>query len=153
MHGQDAIRVHGELQKVGQVSDVEDRIGAIRMVGKLLATSDGRKMFADNGYVSGQTIVAAHYDELIKDVLPRIHAHKAPVTVALIRDDDLFMFTIRPTQKPARRAATDADPRATIGIMYEALVQSKGRDTFRITEWDSAATAVSMPDVSRLLHA
>lgn len=140
------------------MSEVKDRVDAIRMIGKLLATSKGRQMFAENGYVSGQAIIAAQYDESIEAVLPRIRSCKPPVTVALIKNDDLFLFALRPTLREGLENGhldnvTNADPRATIGMLYEAIAQKDGVSTFKITEWDSETTARSMPDVRALLHA
>ena len=140
------------------MTDVKDRVDAIRMIGKLLATSKGRQMFVENGYVSGQAIIAAHYDETIQDVLPRIRSCKPPVTVALIKEGDLFLFTLQPSRRGSLNGdhhldgVTNADPRSTIGMLYEAIAQQDGTSTFKITEWDSETTALSMPDVRPLLH-
>lgn len=134
------------------MSAINERLKAIKMIGKLVGSTSGRKYLADNGYKSGQTIVAAQYDELIRDVMARIQTHEPPVTVALVRENDLFLMEVKPSE--AKKQLTNANPRSTIGMLYEALKHSKGgSETFRITEWDSATVAVPMADVNKLIHA
>lgn len=135
------------------MSAIEERLKATRLVGKLLATAQGRKFMENSGYRSGQAIVAAHYDELIRDVMKRVHSHKPPVTVALVRNDELFMFGIAPARDITKKRPSLASPASTIGMLYDACIQRDGNDTFQITEWDGPTTAVAMPDVRELFHA
>jgi hypothetical protein len=118
-----------------------------------MATPEGRHFLAHNGFQSGQAVIVAQYDETIQDVMARVHAHRPPVTVALAKDvdaDDLQMFEVRPADRQALDDAALASPQATIGMLYEAAQQGGG-NTFRVTEWDQAATAVSFPEARQLL--
>lgn len=130
---------------------MERRIAVARMVGKLLASAEGRQYFRDNAYTSDQAIVTADYDELIKDVLPRIHSHKPPVTVALIKGDELCLFNIEPTSETLGKFSP-ASANSTIGMLYEASRQPALGTTFQLTDWDRAK-ATSMPSVRQLLTA
>lgn len=132
------------------MSDISARLGAMKLIGKLTRSAEGRQFFTDNGFTSGDPIVVAHYDEEIKAVMTRVHSYAPPVTVALVRDDELFLFNIKPSKKSDRDSATAADPRATIGMLYEACLQRGKSETFKITAWDSATP---MPDVRKLLNA
>lgn len=130
------------------MSVLDRRIAATRLVGKLLATREGRHYLVSNGYKSGQAIVTAEYDELIKDVVPRIHSHTPPVTVALIKGDELCMFAVEPK---GEKESSSASPNSTIGMLYEASCQTTQGSSFHVTDWDRSATAVSMPSVKELL--
>ena len=128
---------------------MERRIAVARMLGKLLSTADGRQYFKDNAYTSDQAIVTADYDELIKDVLPRIHSHKPPVTVALLKGEELCMFNIEPTsEEPGKSSPASAN--STIGMLYEASQQPALGTTFQLSDWNRAK-ATSMPSVRQLL--
>lgn len=133
------------------MSVVERRIEAMRLFGKLMATQEGRDYLADNNHKSGQAVVVADYEELIKDVMPRIRSHRPPVTIALIKDDELLMFSIGPTPEAERVSSSAASPESTIGMLYEAACQTSNGSSFHLTSWDRDTTAFSMPSVKELL--
>lgn len=130
------------------------RAEAAKLIGQLLATEEGRKFFRENGYVSGQAIVVAHHAELIRDVMDRIHQQHPPVTVAILmdrEDDPLGLVTVTPSTKAEMQKAELASESSSIGMLYDAARQRRGKSTFRFGEWFAPASASSMPSASKLL--
>lgn len=130
-------------------------IQAARLLGKLMATKEGRSYFEENGYRPGQVLVTAHYDESISDVLHRVHKHPAPVTIAIVRDSgELLMMAVTPDDAVLNgtKDALSAGGSSTIGMLYDAC-KSGGHRSFRLNEWEKQARATSMPSVKQLIDA
>ncbi|NDO79132.1 hypothetical protein GKZ75_13115 [Kocuria indica] len=130
------------------------RFKAASLVGRLMATPEGRKYFQENNYKSGQALITADYAETISSVLHRASRHSAPVTVAIVREDgELLMMSMEPTD-PAIKShikSMSAGSSATIGMMYDACAQQGKRATVKIGDWGPDASATALPSASRIL--
>lgn len=107
------------------------RLDAIRAVGGIVASAEGRAWMKGNGYTSRTPIVAAGADEPILDVLRRVDAHGgAPVVLAVHfpeRDKpdhvELASWTSKGdgTMETLRVSAGTPDRPLTAGMLMDAL--------------------------------
>ena len=127
---------------------------AASLVGRLMATPEGRKYFQENNYQSCQAVVTASYAETISSGLHRASRYPAPGTVAIVRNDgELLMMSMEPTDPAVEShiASMPAGSSATIGMLYDACAQQGNRATVKIGDWGPDASATALPSASRLL--
>lgn len=118
--------------------DREDRLRAGRAIARALADPDVRRMYARNGYRSGQQIVATLEEDLLADVIARVTSHQPPVLVAIYHPtkDSLRYFTVMPGD-PSDVEVGDSHVggTTTIGMLADYLERREGSNfTFRYTD-------------------
>lgn len=114
------------------MSKVRARLEVARAFGKLTTTADGREYLRANKFSSGTPVLAVEYDDEIDDVLKRMAQYQGDeVVVAMLRD--VGIQVVRFTPSSADDESSEVSRYSCIGMLFDALAQSKRRERFKFT--------------------
>lgn len=108
--------------------DVQRRLEAVRLMGKIIATEKGREFFKKTGYESADPIVAVYENEGFGEVLSRIREFPPPVFIMMATKNSVLKVVgiSSHEQKISSRCSSNCipqmcDPASPIGMIFDLI--------------------------------
>ncbi|WP_087483521.1 hypothetical protein [Brachybacterium massiliense] len=115
------------------MNTVRARLEVARAFGELSKTADGREYLRANKFLSGTPVIAVEYEDSIDDVLRRMAQYRGDqVAVAMLRDSGIQVVGFTATSPSDE--SSEVSRYSCIGMLFDALAQSKRRERFRFTD-------------------
>jgi hypothetical protein len=118
------------------------RLDAARVLGRLMATREGRAVLADAGHVSGMPLVLIEQYETIGSLVARARKHDTESSVLIgihyEREQSLVFITLAPSGAHARsHDQPQVDPSCHVGMLVDLLRTAEDKSlTMWLSKWD-----------------
>lgn len=128
---------------MGNISDVDVERERLSVISGLLKTEKGRSVLREAGHTPGGSVLAAHCDERIGEVMDRVaQSRTREVVVVAYERGQMRLLHLVPGHSPDAVDAETVNRESTLGMLLDAMsAGSDGTWNLHVSAWKSAVAS------------